>query len=381
MHALLGLASLLLIALVLTDAFEAMVLPRRVTRAYRPARAYYHCAWAFWRATACRLPQGRRRETFLSVFGPLSILLLFSLWAAGLVFAFGLLHWSLSTPLNVAQAERAGLYSYLYMSGTTFFTLGYGDVAPAGTLGRFLAVVESGMGFGFMAVIIGYLPVLSQAASQREITISLLDARAGSPPTAAEGLLRVARLGQSSSLDPFMAEWERWSAQLLESHLSFPVLVYYRSQHDNQSWLSALTSVLDGCALLIAGIKGANSYQAQLTFAMARHAMVDLALVLKISPVELDESRLSAARFQRLRELLAEAGLELDGDQVEKKFAELRAMYEPIAFGLAHRLLFNMPPILANKPPVDNWQTSAWLRATPGIGELPAVESRDEHFR
>jgi hypothetical protein len=178
-----------------------------------------------------------------------------------------------------------------------------------------------------------------------------------------------------------MAEWERWSAQLLESHLSFPVLVYYRSQHDNQSWLSALTSVLDGCALLIAGIKGANSYQAQLTFAMARHAMVDLALVLKISPVELDESRLSSARFQRLRELLAEAGLEFDGDQVEKKFAELRAMYEPVASGLAHWLLFNMPPILADKPPVDNWQTSAWQRATPGIGELPAAESRDEHFR
>ena len=136
-------------------------------------------------------------------------------------------------------------------------------------MGRFIAVVEAGIGFGFIAVIIGYLPVLSQAASLREITISLLDARAGSPPTAAEGLSRAARGGPISGIEPFLAEWERWSAQLLESHLSFPVLVYYRSQHDNQSWLAALVAVLDGCALLIAGVKGVNSYQAQLTFAMA----------------------------------------------------------------------------------------------------------------
>ena len=381
MQILLALASLVVIGLVLVDAFEAMVLPRRVTRAYRPARGYFRSMWALWRAAACRLPPGKRRETFLGVFGPLSMLLLFCLWAFSLVFAFGVLHWSLATPMFLAHAEPAGLVTYLYFSGVTFFTLGFGDVSPVAPLGRFLAVAEAGTGFGFMAVIIGYLPVLSQAASQREITISLLDARAGSPPSAAEGLLRAARVGKIASVEPFLAEWERWAAQLLESHLSFPVLVYYRSQHDNQSWLSALISVLDGCALFIAGVKDVNSYQAQLTFAMARHALVDLALVLKIPPVASHEARLSPERFQRLRELLAEAGVELVDGQVEKRFADLRAMYEPVAWALGERLMFALPPILPDVRCLDNWQTSAWLGATPGIGDLPAAESRDEHFR
>ena len=380
MHVLHALASLAIIAAVLLDAFEAIVLPRRVMRAYRPARAYYRLAWNGWRAAACRLPQGKRREAFLSVFGPLSLLLLFLLWAAALVFAFGLFYWSLETPVHAADGRVAVFADYLYMSGTTFFTLGYGDLAPVTTLGRFLAVAEAGTGFGFMALIIGYLPVLSQAASQREITISLLDARASSPPTAGEGLLRAARLGEVSNIAPFLAEWERWAAQLLESHLSFPVLVYYRSQHDNQSWLAALTAVLDGCALFIAGVKGVDPYQAQLTFAIARHALVDLSLVLRVPPESAVGNRLSAEQFERLRGLLCEAGLALESEEVEKKYAELRAMYEPFAAGLARYLLFALPPILSTVHTVDNWQTSPWTPRTPGIGALQSVEG-DEHFR
>src|SRR5262249_34012551 len=158
--------------------------------------------------------------------------------------------------LNGPAGEQPGLATYLYLSGTTFFTLGYGDVTPVGPFGRVLAVAESGLGFGFMAVIIGYLPVLFQAFSRREVTISLLDARAGSPPSAAQFLLRLARTERVDAVEPFLAEWERWAAELLESQLSFPVLSYYRSQHDNQSWLAALTTVLDTCAFLIAGVKG-----------------------------------------------------------------------------------------------------------------------------
>ena len=381
MHILLALASLVAIGLVLIDAFEAMVLPRRVTRAYRPARAYFRMLWAVWRAVACRAFRGKRRQTFLGIFGPLSMLLLFCLWAVALIAAFGVLQWSLGTPVYLAHDEPVGLFTYLYFSGVTFFTLGFGDIAPIEPLGRLLTVAEAGTGFGFMAVIIGYLPVLSQAASQREITISLLDARAGSPPSAAEGLSRAARAGQTASFEPFLAEWERWAAQLLESHLSFPVLVYYRSQHDNQSWLAALTAVLDGCALLIAGVKRVNSYQAQLTFAMSRHALVDLALVLKIPPAAPEPPRLPPGGFERLRQRLAAAGLELEEGATEQRFAELRAMYEPVACGLAERLMFTLPPLVAEQRPIDNWQTSPWLGATPGIGELPAAEGRDEHFR
>src|SRR5205085_12582828 len=132
----------------------------------------------------------------------------------------------------------------------------------------------------------------------------LLDARAGSPPSSAQLLLRLVHGGRVASVDPFLAEWERWAAELLESHLSFPVLTYYRSQHDNQSWLAALTAVLDTCALLLAAVKGTPPFQAQLTFAMARHAAVDLALIFNVPPRPPDPDRLAGDQLGRLREAL-----------------------------------------------------------------------------
>ena len=127
----------------------------------------------------------------------------------------------------------------------TFFTLGFGDLTPQGPTGRALAVAEAGIGFAFLAVVISYLPVFYQAFSKREVTISLLDARAGSPPTAGSLLLRLAPGRNFEALDRFLQEWERFAAEVLESHLSFPLLSYYRSQHDNQSWLAAMTTILD----------------------------------------------------------------------------------------------------------------------------------------
>jgi hypothetical protein len=375
------LAGVVLIFLVLLEGFEAMIWPRRVLRPYRVTRLFYRTSWMLWRALARWVPSGKRRETFLSVFGPFSMLSLFATWVFGLIIGFALLHWSLGTPLHKQQDEpQVGFGTYLYLSGVTFFTLGYGEITAADRVGRALTVGEAGLGFGFLAVIIGYLPVLYQAFSRREVTISLLDARAGSPPSAAQVLLRVAQAHDIAVIDPFLAEWERWAAEVLESHLSFPVLSYYRSQHDNQSWLAAMTAVLDTCAILISGVKGACPYQAQLTFAMARHAVVDLAMVFHTPPVSPDPDRLPAERLQQIRELLSAAGFApREGPAFETKLAELRAMYEPFVNALGQFLLFNLPPVLSEKATVDNWQTSAWTRRVAGIGNLPLLEG-DEHF-
>jgi hypothetical protein len=377
----LALGSLAVMFLVLLDGFTAMVLPRRVSWLYRPTRLFYRISWALWRVAASLLPTGPRRQTFLSLFGPLSLLALFATWVLGLILAFGLLHWSLGTLLQTQDRQPVGFSTYLYLSGVTFFTLGYGDVTPVGPIGRALAVIESGLGFGFMAVIIGYLPVLYQAFSRREVTITLLDARAGSPPSVSQLLLRVARGRSCAAVDPFLAEWERWAAEVLESHLSFPVLSFYRSQHDNQSWLAALTVVLDTSALLLVAAEDCNSYQAQLTFAMARHAAVDLGLVFRVPPLPPDPDRLPAERLRQLSAELRAAGLTLrEGPAVEARLAELRLLYEPFVNALARYFLFVLPPILPDKPPVDNWQTSAWARRAPGIGSLPGVSPGDDHF-
>ena len=266
-----------LIVFVLIDTFEVMILPRRIAHAFRPARLFYRTTWILWRSAARLLPPGKWRHGILSVFGPMSVFALVALWTVGLIVGFALLHWSLGTELG--QAVNADFGSYAYFSGTTFFTLGYGDLVPADALGRFLSVVEAGVGFGFLAVVISFLPVLYQAFSRREITISLFDARAGSPPSAGELFRRFAEAHSLADVRPLLVDWERWSAELLESHLSYPMLRFYRSQHDNQSWVAALTTILDTSALLIAAVDGADGHQARLTFAMARHAAVDLSLV------------------------------------------------------------------------------------------------------
>jgi hypothetical protein len=376
----LTLVGVALISSVLLDAFEAIVLPRRVTHRFRFGRFYYRSAWKIWRWLALRIPAGKQRESWLGAFGPLSLLILFVVWALGLIVGFAILHWSLGTPLHPPEGPL-GLATYLYWSGGNFFTLGYGDVVPVSATGRALGILEAGLGFGFLAVMISYLPVVYQEFSQREVTIGRLDARGGSPPSAAEILLRPARSGSPAALNPFLEDWETWSAELLESHLSFPVLVYYRSQHDNQSWLSGLTSILDACAILIAGAEECNPYQAQLTFAAARHAAVDLALVFKVRPDFGGPDRLPPERLERLRAELRKADLVLsDGPAVDAKLAELRGMYEPFVRALSTRFLFPLPPIFPDHPVVDNWQRSAWMRRPPGIGSLPVATVDREHF-
>ena len=370
-----------LIAVVFIDAFETMILPRRVRHSYRLARLYYYCAWFLWQTSARTLPSARWRHSFLSIFGPLSLLGLVIVWATGLIFGFALLHWSLGTALSFVREADSGFTAYLYFSGTTFFTLGYGDLVPTGVWGRALSVAEAGIGFGFLAMFISYLPVLYQAFSRREITISLLDARAGSPPTAGEFLRRLAEARALTGTNSFLADWERWAAELLESHLSYPVLSYYRSQHDNQSWVATLTMILDTSALLIAGVDGSDGYQARLTFAMARHAAVDLGLVFHKPPLMPESDRLPAADLERMFKTLREAGLPMrDEAAVMKALAELRELYEPFVNALAAHFKLALPPFLPDKPPVDNWQTSPWAPRSPDLSGLPAARTADEHF-
>jgi len=359
---------LFLIGVALYDGFESMVLPRRITRALRPARIYYRVAWNVWAVLLTRVP-AKQRNNFLGVFGPLSLLGLFATWVLSLIIGFALVQRALS-PKLAGGDEGHGFLDYLYLSGETFFTLGYGDVTPAQSIGRAFAVIEAGTGFGFMAVIIGYLPVLYQAFSARERTIALLDARAGSPPTASECLKRLAQNEQLANLDRHLDEWERWAADLLESHLSFPVLSYYRSQHDNQSWLAALAVVLDTSAVLLAIGDRKSKFGAQMTYAMGRHVSVDLSLVFGLPPSPADAERVTTEELNPLLELLVPASTAAERSAMQTRLAELRSFYEPFLVSLSKQFLLPLPRFVPGKATVDNWQTSAWTRRAPGIGKL-----------
>lgn len=354
-----AIAGAALILSILWEAFEAVVLPRRATRRFRVTRLFYRSTWLPWRWIASHLLSTKKRETFLSFYGPLSLLFLFVFWAIGLIFGFGFLNYSATRGIQ----QPPDLATCIYLSGSTLFTLGLGDVTPHTWTQRWLVVSESGLGFGFLALIFSYLPVIYQAFSRREVNIVLLDARAGSPPTAAELLRRHVGPGGMDALQKLLNDWERAAAEILESHVSYPAVSYFRSQHNNESWLAAITAILDVSALLLASVENACSRQARLTFAMCRHTVVDLAQLFSAAPRPTDKDRLPPSELHRLRTTLVEAGFQLrDTEVADAKLAKLRVMYEPFVSGLSRFLLMELPPWILAKEISDNWKTSAWGR-------------------
>jgi hypothetical protein len=356
-HLLAFVVSALLIAALLWDAFETVVLPRSVSRRFRLTSLYFRATWKPWAHVAAKVVTDRRRERFLAIFGPLSLIGLAAVWALGLVIGFAGLHWSAGSNLRPLLSS-ARFHDDLYMSGTTFFTLGLGDLHPVGRVARFFTVAEAGTGFAFLAIVIAYFPVLYQSFSRREAQLTLLDAWAGSPPAAAEVLRRLAARGEVTALTPFLKDWEYWCSEVLESHISYPSVAFFRSQHSQQSWLSALATVLDLAALVEVGIEGIPSWQAHVTFAMARHAAVDLSQVLHAVPDPASD-RLSDGELEQLRRQLEAVGLRpARSAPADGRLLELRRSYEPYISGLSRALLMPTPNWFHAKAVKDNWQAS-----------------------
>ncbi|HUY76342.1 MAG TPA: ion channel [Ktedonobacterales bacterium] len=375
-----AIAAVLLIVVVLWDAFETVVLPRRVSRRFRLARIYTRATWGAWSSLTKRVPSLTRREAVLAIYGPIALLALLVLWVSLLISAYALLLWGLGSPLSVTGSAPARFGTDFYFSGTTFLTLGLGDVIPHAGPARGVVVVEVGTGFGMLALVIGYLPILYQAFSRRETRISLLDAHAGSPPSAGALLLRHPPNRRARRLTGILVAWEDWAAELLETHLSYPLLAYYRSQHEDQSWVAALTMILDTCALVLACGNGLVeedelAEQAAFTFALARHAAVDLAQVFRTSRTQMvfSDGRLPPAERDRLRDVLERIGVPADArndSETEGRLDKLRALYEPYMEGLAAYMLMSLPPWAPAPDALDDWQTTADGVTAPSVAEL-----------
>jgi hypothetical protein len=380
-----------IIGVVLLDAFETVVLPRRVTRHFRLTAWFYRRTWLPWRNIAGRIRTSSRQQSFLGYFGPLSLIMLLAFWAASLILGFALLQYGIGGHEQLSH-EPITFGRIIYHSGQTFFTLGYGDILPTSSLARALSVFEAGMGFAFLGVVIGYIPVVYSSFSRREIQISMLDARAGSPPTATELLVRLAGSSENPAieqivLDEVLRDWERWAGELLESGISYPVLSFFRSQHSNQSWLGALLTMLDVTSLVIVGIEGIHPGQARLTFAMARHAAVDLAQVVNARYDPQAAERMTEADFNTLRDTLVAAGLKLrSSDEARQKLAKLRSMYEPYVHSTARNLMVALPPWQHPAKMRDNWQAGPWDRMIQAkglavLGQKPVqARGNEDHF-
>ncbi len=353
--------------LVLWEIFETIVLPRKIDRKFRVTRYYYLAAWQAYCLLSDRVVRAKRRPAFLSIFGPFSLLGLFVVWGISLVFAFALMDWSLHSPFKSSDGEAATFILDLYVSGTTMTTLGLGDVTPRSPAARFATVIEAGLGLGLVALVITYLPTLYQAFSRREKEISLLDARAGSPPSATELLLRSARHGRPEGLEKLLADWERWCSEILESHISFPVLCYFRSQHTNQSWVTAITAILDTCALCVTCLEHELSSQAHLTFAMGRHAVVDITQVFHKEPSSNMPERLSREIFRGICDDLRQSKLNVyPEEECWRRLEEMRRLYEPYVVTLSRHLRMDLAPWTHPEGVKDSWVSTKWEGRTKG---------------
>jgi hypothetical protein len=363
MRLLVGLLGGALVALMLLEIFLAFLLPRRVKRDPRIVRSVFDYAWRPWRRLARLLPD-RAADTMLGVFGPVGLVLNLVLWVLGMMLGYACLLWAGGSRLGALPGPRGAVNfgEDLYFSAATMTTNGPAGLAAHTTFARAIQVIDAGSGLAVLAIVIGYLPALYQAFSQREATVSQLDARAGSPPSAGRLIVRSTQREGWPALNGYLREWEAWVAELMETHLSYPILAYFRSQHVNQNWLSALCTVLDACAFTIAAAPPGTVDSARFTYAIARHAVVDLGYTFHVSPLPPATDRLPAADLRELLAQLGDAGVELGAppETIEERLARMRGFYEPYVNALAGRLELPMPQWMAPESPSDNWRTTEW---------------------
>ena len=344
------------VMLILWDAFETLILPRSVIRFFRLSRIPNAVLWPAWRTLASKITREGRRERYLGFYGPISVIVMLMIWAAGLVTGFALIAYGLGSKFS-GPSHSARFLTDLYVSGTTLFTLGLGDLVPTSSATRALMVVEAGTGLGFLASGIAYLPVLYQSFSRREAQITLLDAWAGSPPSAVELFRRLIAADALPDIQHFLKEWERWCAEVLESHISYPQVSYFRSQHGRQSWVSSLTTVLDASSLVLSGVDSIPTSQARLTFAIARHAAVDLSQILSAPPRT--SPRLASATADSIVAAFEKAGLTFPSPaDTARRLEHYRALYEPYVAAIAHEVSMDLPSWTRDTPRRDNWEAT-----------------------
>lgn len=287
---------------VIWDGFATIVLPRTVAPMRRFSGRFYRVTWWIWSALGRRIGSDGLRLSFLAVYGPISVMLLLIVWATLMMIAFAMIYHALG-PRFQSTSGPIGFGTLFYMSASTFLTLGLGDVTSSDPIGRLFVILESGTGYLFLGLMVSYMPVLEQAYGEREVGNLLLHSRAGHPPGAIKLLHRYASPDRLEILRDNLRQAESWMSEILQTHLSHPVLSFYRAQQWGQSWLIALTITLDCCALLIVSGEGMAAEQARLTYRMGLRLVEALtgALGLKVDPrnrgrlTEADHPSLAAA--------------------------------------------------------------------------------------
>jgi len=317
-------AGIVILLWTLLDVFRTLVMPRAARGRSRLSRFLFAPLWRPWRRVGVRRKTAQARERVLAGAAPFFFFALLVGWVSLALLGFALILWS---PAFVDGLGRGGetFGDAVYVAGSSLFTLGFGGDVTGWT--RAVVVIAGATGLGLFAVVIAYLPVLYQAFNRREVGVLLLDARAGSPPSGPELLHRMGSAGVASSLPELFAEWERWVADVLETHMSYPLLALFRSPHDETSWVTSLGSVLDAATLIITSVDDEPDERAKLLYGTGVHAVEDLFYYFRLTE---RESLIQRHEFEDVLDDMKGDGFSVRPvDEAFARFTEKRAKYAP----------------------------------------------------
>ena len=339
-----------LVALVLHDVFQSVVVPRWSSRRFRIAPHLLEMMWLMWRRIGSTREYGDAREDFLGMFAPLALMMSLVAWVVLLISGYALCFWALR---EQTHPHLKSFGEAFYMAGTTLLTIGYGDYTSSGGAARVVSLAAGASGLAIFALVISFLFTLYGAVEARETRVLMLDARAGSPPSGVALLQAYAELDLLSTLPSFFEEWERWSAGILQSHIAYPILPFFRSSHERESWIAALGAVLDAATLLMTTIKsGPNCSDqplgaAKLMVRMGTHTLIDLGHYFGLRFEEATKRHphpgIERSEWEQARRQLQKAGFILREDEdAWRDFVRFRAPYAPYLNELAKH--FAAPP-------------------------------------
>jgi len=324
LNALAALAGALLVLMVLSDAVGTLMVTRGLPGRWRPTRIFYRGTWRCWRAIGVRIRSSTRQEHFLSLYAPLSLLTLLLIWLAGLTVG-----WALIFVGQRSELHGAGDFgSLVYYSGTALLTIGFGDLTAQSTLLRMLTLLEALTGLGTIALLISFLPALYGAYGRREARLLTLDDPSGERIQPTSLIVLGAPDGDVERLYRFFADWEMWAAELLESHVSFPMLALFRSQHEGQSWITALGVVVDSATMMCALVPGAEVREPYYLHRRGQRALTEIARRLHLAPAGDAGPMVDRERFDVAYARVAKTGISLrPADDAWERLVGLRSTY------------------------------------------------------
>ncbi len=334
---------ILLVAIALNDLFQSVIVPRAVGRRFRPSFYQARMLWSLWPrfAPAVRNGNSYPRENFLALFAPLNLVQNLITWSLLVLLGYGAIFYALRDQMH---PDIHTLGEALYFAGTSFFTLGFGDYVGSSGLTRMFSLAAGACGFGIISITTAYLFAIFGAFQSREQFVVSISARAGTPPSGVGLLMIAADASIVKDLPALMRSAETWCASVMETHLAYPVLAYFRSSHDEQSWVGTLGTLLDTATLLITTVH-ADVGEARILYTIARHAARDLGVYFGMLDDEApSDPGITRAQFDAACRQLEAAGFELHNyDAAWDDFARLRGAYAYYLNGLA--TYFHIPPL------------------------------------